>query len=296
MTDGLPPPGNERQQLVADSNRRWRTLFGALALVLPLLVGGLFERQSRRLRALVDHGEMSPATVLRRRPGDDVTYEYEVDGRAYRWSVRSSELPSPVGAVVPITYLPEDPSLSRVGAPYSRASYDRERGRGAAIPVVVPGGLFLFFAGASLLCHRALRRHERGLPPVPGRVVDPTHLGYGIATCMLFALIVAVVRESSQVVFRKLWGDAPLGVPLLVVTLLAQVALFVPYFALFPALMRIVQARPERERTYTAGGVALALFHAGPEQRRDRVVVLAGVVYFVVLCGAWIAYAAAHGV
>lgn len=293
VPDLLPPSGSERRRLVAASNRQWRGLFAALSLAVPLLLGGLFERQSRRLRALVDHGEMAPATVVRR-SREDVAYDYQVDGRTYRWTVRPSDLSSPVGAVVLITYLPEDPSLSRVGAPYSQASYDAERRTG--LLVGAPLVIFLFFAGASLLCHRALRRHERGEDRAPRRPVDPRHLGQCIAALVLAALVFSVVQEGSQTVFRKLWGDAPLGLPLIAVTLVGQVGLFLPYFAFFPALVRLVQARPEGKQSYTSGGLLLALFQAGPEHRRDRAVVLAGIVYFVALCGAWIAYTAAHGV
>src|SRR5690348_7145946 len=76
----------DRARAVLASNRRWRAVFAALALVVPSLLLGLFRRQELRLRALADHGRQALATVTERRAGG-VFYRYTVEGRSYDWNV-----------------------------------------------------------------------------------------------------------------------------------------------------------------------------------------------------------------
>jgi len=63
-------------QALLASTASARTIMAALAVVLPLLLGGLFHRQTLRLRALADHGRRAEATLVDRRSGG-AFYRYE---------------------------------------------------------------------------------------------------------------------------------------------------------------------------------------------------------------------------
>lgn len=283
---------DERGPAAAASNARWRTRFAALAVVVPLLLGGLFHRQSARLRALADHGRRASATLVGRRDGG-AFYRYTVAGRTYDWNVRLADAPFPVGAIFPVTYLPEDPSLSRPVWPYNAANLAAERRPG--ILYGFPAGFFAFFALSALLCHRALVRSRAGLVPA-ARPVSPVLAGRIVATLMLAAVLSANLDDGVRAVQRALWGDTVGALPTVLVVTAAELVLFAPFFRVMPALMRIVLARLAAGGSVSRGGILLAVVTAGPELRRARNVVLAGGAYFALIMGLWIAYAGWRGV
>lgn len=284
---------DERSRAAAASNARWRWRFAALAVVVPLLLGGLFYRQTLRLRALADHGQSTSATVVERR-GGGAYYRYFVDGRAYDWNVRLADAPYALGEVFPITYLPEDPALNRPVWPYTAATYAAERP--VAPLVAVPVGSFVFFALAALACHRALLRSRAGLASTARAPVSPVLSGRIVAALVLLAVLSANLAGDVRAVHATLWGATVAGLPTTAVVTAAQVVLFAPFFWVFPALMRIVQSLIDRGVPLGQGAFARAVVTAGPELRRERNVVMAGGVYFTVITGLWIAYAAWRGV
>src|SRR6185437_8123311 len=106
------------------SHARWRFIFLGIALVAPLLLKALFDRQTHRLYALADHGREATAivsSVERTDLGTYTHYGYSVDGASYTWNVSNADAPYQPGESFPVTYLPEDPSLSRPGPPPSTA-------------------------------------------------------------------------------------------------------------------------------------------------------------------------------
>lgn len=131
-----------RVERVLRSNLRTRWVLLALALLLPLALHLLFERQARRLRALAEDGVVGEAEIVR--ATSEYTFlAYEVGGARYDWNIGRSELPEPVGARVPIVYLPEDPALVRPGT--DRACGALEAARSRRFGRRLELGLFAFF-------------------------------------------------------------------------------------------------------------------------------------------------------
>ncbi|WP_394846757.1 hypothetical protein LZC95_04745 [Pendulispora brunnea] len=143
----------ERQER---SLARWRLIFLALALALPAGCYGVFERQAKRLDALGDHGEPATATVTAVRQKGTVDYSYVVGGATYTWNVSQEDAPPVVGKTFPITYLPEDPALSRPGADRVRAT--REAASNRRFAWKLEAGIFGFLAFNAVLCDVRLRR------------------------------------------------------------------------------------------------------------------------------------------
>jgi hypothetical protein len=77
--------GDPKLEALVKSNARWCVISVLLAIVVPLGLHVLFERQARRLEALADHGRQVQATVLaiEQQDGKSYTeYGYVVDDRA----------------------------------------------------------------------------------------------------------------------------------------------------------------------------------------------------------------------
>jgi hypothetical protein len=286
----------KRRRLIA-TDARGRIVFAAIALVVPLAIGLLFRRQELRLRALADHGRAGTAiltAVARQGSGGYAYYRYEVGGVVYTWNVDRRELPGAPGETFAITYLPEDPALNRPGASYSRERLEAELN----LPLRrgVPLGIFAFFAGAAGLCHRNVRRLQSGVPLSTKPRVSPEGAGRIVAGLILGCLLAVNLDPKVRAVQAAAFGPTPLGLPVMLVVSLAGVALFAPYFWVFPHLMRLVMDRYARGGSLSKIGIVLAVAQAGPEGRRSRIIVVAGLVYFVALMAAWIAFADSRGV
>jgi hypothetical protein len=284
-----------RRQILA-SNRRWRLVFAVLAVVVPAVLFALFRRQEARLWALADHGRPTTATISHITRQDAALYShytYTVDGTSHEWSVSRAQAPYEPGESFPITFLPEDPSLSRPVVPYSRERLQVELNR----PVTrgFPIGAFIFFAGAALLCHRAVRHREEGEGEGSGPRLSPDAAGRLVATLILGATLAAGFDPKVRAVQAALLGPAPLGVPPVVIASLVQAVLLVPLFWVMPHLMRIVMSAQTRGNAFSKIGVLIAVANAPAELRRSRWVVLGGFLYFAALLVGWIALASAKG-
>jgi hypothetical protein len=143
--------------------------FAISAIVLPLALFLLFERQARRLDALAAHGETVDAQVTGVSPDGGATfYAYRVAGNEYTWNVARAELPFSVGQVFSASYLPEEPSFSRPFADKSLAAREAARNRSFSHQACFGVGFFLLvFAG---LVHRDLQRRRAG---APSEINDP---------------------------------------------------------------------------------------------------------------------------
>lgn len=287
-----------RREALARSALRWCWGFFLLAVLVPLGLHALFERQAGRLDALADHSRPAQATVSaieQQGSGRYTAYSYVVEGRSYTWNVSWQDAPYAVGESFSIMYLPEDPSLSRPGADPELPRGEAERNRRFARKLLA--GVSAFFAVNALLCLLKLRRLRRDGPG--GLVVSPEWAGRGMALLILLVLLGTNLDPEVAAVQRRAFGEAPFGAPLLVVVLIAQTILFLPYFWVFPHLMRIVfRATSDRASLSKAGlaGYIMGVHRHHPELRRARAFALGGLAYFVVLCGAWIAYAAHLGI
>ena len=285
------------------SHARWRLAFLGLALGVPLLLGTVFERQIRRLEALADHGREATATVtsvVREGSGDLTHYGYSVGGASYTWNVSWADAPYGVGDRFPVTYLPEDPSLSRPGQPPSSAGAEAAGNAGFAHKALI--GVFAFFAFNAALCHLKLKKLRAcaaaGLPAA-GVVIPPAWLGRGVAVLLLGAMLSVNFDPKVQAVQAKAFGATPLGMPITAFACLATVVLFTPYIWVFDHAMRIVMQAREDGASISRVGLIVYLFGLGkqhPELSRSRNVVLGGLGFFWVLVGLWIAYTEALGI
>ncbi|HEY4116547.1 MAG TPA: DUF3592 domain-containing protein [Byssovorax sp.] len=285
-----------RRARILASNLRWRVIFAILAVVVPALLTGLFARHQGRLRALVDHGQTTTATLTGVSRQDNVvysTYRFDLGLASFESTVSREDAPYPPGTTFPITYLPEDPSLSKPFVPYTEARFEAEVDR--RITTGVPIGFFVFFAGAALLCHRAIEKQRRGRLGEGWRI-SPDALGRIIAALLVATPLMVAFDPKVRAVDEAVLGPSPLGLPAVVVASIIVAALLSPMFWVMPHLARIMKDAQARGGGYTKFDIAHAVFTAPRELRRSRAIVLGGLAYFIVVCGAWIAFTSAKGI
>lgn len=187
--DTTPPGTDEGARVVrlVRSASRARTVLLVLAVLVPLAVFLLFERQARRLDALGDHGALTTATVT----GVSQSYAwyaYEVSGARYTWSVSAKDAPA-AGERFEVLYLPEDPALTRPWTDRARATAEAARNRRFSTRVVA--GVFAFFALFAALAERSARRlRARGARELgdPQALRERMVLSAGIVLVMVFAV------------------------------------------------------------------------------------------------------------
>ena len=269
---------------------RW--ICAALAVVLPLALFGLFRRQENRLRALVDHGRQTVATKTS--AGGIIEYRYKVDGQSLTWSVGEGDEAYATGPTFAVTYLPEVPSFSRPGQSYPKERFELEDK--PTFKRLLLGGLFCFFAVFAIWSEVTLRRLRVGVPRRTTPRLTPVGAGRLVAALLLVATLGVNFDPKVTAVQAAVFGSRPFGLNLTLVVVLAQAVLFAPMFSVFPHLMRIVMDAFGKGGSVSKSGIVEAVFRAGPELRRSRLVVLAGFAYFVALMAAWIALASHRGV
>jgi hypothetical protein len=134
---------------------------------LPLLFKPVFDRQIHRLYALADHGQEATAivsSVEQTGSGVYTHYAYSVGSASYTWSVSHAEAPYRPGDTFPVTYLPDDPSLSRPGPPPSSARAEAIGNTAFTRKAML--AVFAFFLVNAALCHAKLRRlRQRAASP-----------------------------------------------------------------------------------------------------------------------------------
>lgn len=117
------------------SAKRWRLGSALAAVVIPLVLYALFDRQARRLDALADHGAQTMATSATVRDRY-LEYRYEVQGTTHTSSVARDQVPAP--EALAIRYLPEEPSFSRPDSDGSRTRAEVAKNR-ANVPKILLG-------------------------------------------------------------------------------------------------------------------------------------------------------------
>ncbi len=287
---------DDLQFRILASNLIFRAIFGVLAVVVPLGLGVLFHQAELRLRALADHGRAATAVVtsVEESQGRLYThYRYDVDGASYTRTVAQADAPVPVGGAVPITYLPEDPSFSQPGT-YTPERRDADLDLGFQHRLL--GGLFAFFALAAGLCHRGVVRQRKGLPPRARPLVGPVGLGRILGLVFVAIGVGSTFDPKGRVVFTKLFGASPFGLPVTTVCAVATGILFAPLVWVLPHLMTIVMESAARGGSLSHFGVVMAVVNADPSHRRSRRIVVVGLLYLLAVFAAWIAYSQSHGV
>lgn len=191
----------------------------AIAILVPLGLYALFERQARRLEALGDHGEPVVATVTGISGDGSVHYAYAVDGTPYTWSVAPEDAPYDVGHVFTAHYLPEDPAFSRPGPDRSVATREAADNRAGTWPGLL--AFFWFFAAfaiSSAIELRALR--QLGAEAYASPEALPARMRRRLATLALVVgpLLVAIFAWHARDAEAR--GESMVGVVLGVVVAL----------------------------------------------------------------------------
>lgn len=160
------------------------------AVVVPLALLGVFERQARRLDALAARG-LAGEGVVTEVSGGGTFYAYRVGDAEYTWNVARDQAPFAVGEVFPIVYLPDVPSFSRPIADRHAAAEEAARNRGFAWKVAIGVGLTL-----ALLAFRFATVRQARAGALPSPEVDPAAFRRRVRLIAL-TLVPALVLVSA---------------------------------------------------------------------------------------------------
>ena len=122
---------------------------------------------------------------------------------------------------------------------------------------------------------------------------------YALPAVIYMLFIGTTFSPDVQPVLVKAFGVEPFGVPVTVFVAIAQAILLFPFVFGLHHFMRI--AERAANDGHGIGKVGLLAYAASvgkrhPELRRSQVFAIAGLVWFVVACGIWIAYTDAKGI
>ena len=115
--------------------------------------------------------------------------------------------------------------------------------------------------------------------------------------CLLF--VGTTFSPDVRPVLVKAFGAEPFGYPVTVVVAIAQGLVLFPFAFALHHFMRI--AERAAADGHGVGKIGLLVYAASvgqrhPELRRSQAIAVAGLAYFIVVCGIWIAYADAKGI
>lgn len=122
---------------------------------------------------------------------------------------------------------------------------------------------------------------------------------YALPALVYMLIIGTTFSPDVQPVLVKAFGAEPFGVPVTVVVAVAQAIFLFPFvFALHHFMLIAERAAADG---HGVGKVGLLVYVASvgqrhPELRRSQIISVAGLAYFVLVCGIWIAYADAKGI
>lgn len=117
---------------------------------------------------------------------------------------------------------------------------------------------------------------------------------------LIYALLVGTsFSPDIQPFLAKAFGAAPFGLPVALVVAGAVALAFLPFaLALHHVMLIAEQAAADGSSLGKIGLLAYAVSvgQRHPGLRRSQLISLCGLVYFVLVCAAWIAYADAKGI
>lgn len=121
-----------------------------------------------------------------------------------------------------------------------------------------------------------------------------------VLPALIYVLIVGTAFSADvQPVLVKAFGAEPFGYPVALVVAIAQAVLWLPFvFAIHHFMLIVEQANKDGRSIGRMGLLAYAadVGRRHPQLRQSQVFSIAGLLYFVAICGAWIAYADAKGI
>ncbi len=130
-------------------------------------------------------------------------------------------------------------------------------------------------------------------------MIEKSKASYMVPALIHALLIGTTFSPSVQHVLVKAFGSAPLGLPVTPVVAGVVAVLFLP-FALALHHFMLIAERAAVDR-HSASKIGLLIYAASvgqrhPELRRSQLISLAGLLYFVLVCAAWIIYADSKGI
>jgi hypothetical protein len=191
----------------------------------------------------------------------------------------------PVDKKVTVYYDPDDPNIAILEPElYS--------------PFFVP----LFFGVLFVLmgCFVLWRIQQLFLGKTPGERSGSLATRLRIMAILLSVLLYLVItlvsfESSAKETAIKAFGERPLGMPNLVFVLSLQTLLYLPIpWVLWHVSRLAVQATQEGHRLGIAYLLTVSSLH--PELRRSQFISIGGLLYFIAICMAWIAYTSAIGI
>jgi hypothetical protein len=233
---------------------RWRTFLAAAALLVPFALFSLITRQARRLDALADHGRATEAYVTGvSNDGRFTHYAYRVDGIEHDWNVARTDAPFAPGERFTVSYLPEDPALTRPWVDPPRAAAEAAAGRSVAWKAAL--GLVTLFGLFAAAVHVDLRRARSGIPATPPDL--PTYRRRLAVAAVIVAIAFALVSGlHARDALAKGESLAPVFIALgIAVGIVA--AIFIPAARQGPVAAQLRSARILRWAVPLAIGVAL---------------------------------------
>jgi len=117
---------------------------------------------------------------------------------------------------------------------------------------------------------------------------------------LIYALIVgSTFSPEVQPVLTQAFGTLPSGLPIAAVVATAVAFLFLPFAYAIHHFMLLAENAVAEGRSISKFGLlsyAVTVGQRRPELRRSQIISLGGLIYFVMICGAWIAYADMKGI
>lgn len=126
-----------------------------------------------------------------------------------------------------------------------------------------------------------------------------SRMSYVLPTMIYVVIIGTTFSPDVQPVLAKAFGPEPFGFPVVWVVAAAQAILLFPFiFAIHHFMLIAEQAAADG---HSVGKIGLLTYLASvgerhPHLRRSQIISLGGMIYFVLVCGLWIAYADTKGI
>jgi hypothetical protein len=191
----------------------------------------------------------------------------------------------PVGQNVTVYRDPQDPEI---------AILEPEDYSPFLMPLVFG---ILFISGGSWILWKTVGLVMVGEPrPLQDTTVKRRIALTAIISVMIYLIIILVSCESAvRETFVKAFGERRAGLPNSVFMLDLQTLLYIPMPWVFWHASRLAMQALEDGRR-PGVGYLLTVGRSHPHLRHSQNVCVGGLVYFVVVCAAWIIFAAARGI
>jgi len=124
-------------------------------------------------------------------------------------------------------------------------------------------------------------------------------MSYALPAVVYAAIIGTTFSPDVQPVLARAFGPEPFGLPVVWVIAASQAVLLFPFVFAIHHFMLIAEQAAADGHSIGKIGLLMYLASAGkrhPQLRRSQIIAVGGLIYFVLVCGLWIAYADAKGI